>query len=76
MLIKKQTDDSPSEKDHTEGSAVYLNAPKDATAVLGTYSDEILCSPLEHMHYKWAHQTKCIKQIFDVSYFKRKMQIC
>lgn len=42
MLIKKQT-----EKDHTEGRAVYWNAPKDAAAVLGTYSDEISCSPLE-----------------------------
>lgn len=29
MLIKKQT-----EKDHTEGRAVYLNAPKDAAALI------------------------------------------
>lgn len=42
MLIKKQT-----EKDHTEPRAGCLNAPKDAAAVLGTYSDEISCSPLE-----------------------------
>ena len=42
MLIKKQT-----EKDHTGGIAGYPNAPKDAAAVLGTYSDEISCSPLE-----------------------------
>lgn len=43
MLIKKQT-----EKDHTEGRAVYPNASeKDAAAELGTYSDEISCSPLE-----------------------------
>lgn len=48
MLIKKQTDDSPiRKKDHTEGRAVYLSTPKDAAAVPGTYSDEILCSPLE-----------------------------
>ena len=42
MLIKKQT-----EKDHTEGRTVHPNAPKDAAAVLGSYSDEISCSPLE-----------------------------
>lgn len=42
MLIKKQT-----EKDHTELRAGCLNAPKDAAAALGTYSDEISCSPLE-----------------------------
>lgn len=42
MLIKKQT-----EKDHTEGRAVYLSAPKDAAAALGTYSDEISRSLLE-----------------------------
>lgn len=42
MLIKKQT-----EKDHTELRAGYLNAPKDAAAVLGTYSEEISCSLLE-----------------------------
>lgn len=69
MLIKKQTDDSPSEKDHTEGRAVYLSTLKDAAAALGTYSYEILVALLKHMHYKWARQSKCIKLIFDVCYF-------
>lgn len=42
MLIKKQT-----EKDHTEGRAVCLNATKDAAPVFGICSDEISRSLLE-----------------------------
>lgn len=44
MLIKKQTDDSPLEKDHTKGKDVRVNAMQDVAATLGTYSHETLCS--------------------------------
>lgn len=42
MLIKKQTG-----KDHREWRAGCLNAPNDAAAALGTYSDEASCGLLE-----------------------------
>lgn len=64
MLIKKQTDDSPSEKDHIEGRAVYLNALRDAVAVLGTNSDEISCSPLE----TYALQVKASNQLYQTDF--------
>lgn len=59
MLIKKQT-----EKDHTERRAVHLNAPKDAAALFGTYSDEISCSPLE----AYALQVGALNQVYQTDF--------
>lgn len=66
MLIKKQTDDSPSEKDHTEGRAVYKDAAAAAAAAatLGTYSDEILCVPLE----TYALQVGASNQVYQTDF--------
>lgn len=77
MLIKKQTDDSPSEKDHTEGRAVYLSTLKDAAAALGTYSYEILVALLKHMHYK-SYVEPSVSNIFlmFVSFLGKGGQIC
>lgn len=44
MLIKKQADDSPSEKKITQGG-------QHTAALLGTYSDEISCNP--HQTHAW-----------------------
>lgn len=53
-------------KDHTEGRAMYLCTLQDAAAVLGTYSDEISCNPLE----TYALQVGASNQVNQTDFWK------
>lgn len=57
---------SHQKKDHIEGRAVYLCTLQDAATVLGTYSDEISCNPLE----TYALQVGASNQVYQTDFLK------